>query len=63
MDTLCPCTWPFVAMPSFQLYCIVHLVTFAIVIAIILSTDPPPIPNKDSLHASLMIPTNERKAF
>tara|TARA_X000000368_G_scaffold418304_1_gene417496 strand:+ start:1389 stop:1541 length:153 start_codon:yes stop_codon:yes gene_type:complete len=50
-------------MPSFQLYCIVHLITFAIVIAIILSTDPPPVPTKDSLHASLMIPTNERKAF
>ena len=59
METLCPCTWPFVIMPSAHLYCLVHLVTFSIVIAIILSTDPP----LQALSEGVLLPTDERKRF
>ena len=59
METLCPCTWPFVMIPSGHLYCLVHLVTFSIVIAIILSTDPP----LQALSEGVLLPTDERKRF
>ena len=46
-------------MPSVHLYCLVHLVTFSIVIAIILSADPP----LQALSEGVLLPTDERKRF
>lgn len=46
-------------MPSAHLYCLVHIVTFSIVIAIILSTDPP----LQALAEGVLLPTDERKRF
>jgi hypothetical protein len=59
MDTLCPCTWPFVLDSSSHLYLLVHLVTFSIVIGIILSTEAP----LHALSEGVMLPTDERKRF
>lgn len=63
MNTLCPCTWVFVMSSSTQLYCIVHIIIFSIVIAIILSAEPPFQACKGGIHMDALLPVNERKCF